>query len=177
MIWTLDGQGPEIHPTAWIAPNAQVIGKVRLGPRDSVWFGSVLRGDNEWIEVGEESNVQELSVLHTDWGYPLTIGARCTIGHKAMVHGCTIGDQSLVGMSATILNGAVIGPECLVGAAALVTEGKRFEARSLIVGAPARATRSLDDAAVERLRISAELYAANAARFARGLSPAVPDRA
>ena len=175
MIWTLDGQGPEIHPTAWIAPDAQVVGKVRIGPRASVWFGAVLRGDNEWIEVGEGSNVQELSVLHTDWGFPLTIGARCTIGHKAMVHGCTIGDQSLVGMSATILNGAMIGRESLVGAAALVTEGKRFEDRSLVVGAPAKAVRSLDDAAVERLRLSAEHYAANAARFAQGLSPADRD--
>ena len=176
MIWTLEGQGPEIHPTAWIAPDAQVIGKVRIGPGASVWFGAVLRGDNEWIEVGEGSNVQEHSVLHTDWGYPLTIGARCTIGHKAMVHGCTIGDQTLVGMSATILNGAVIGRECLIGAAALVTEGKRFEDRSLIVGAPANPVRSLDDAAVERLRLSAEHYAANAVRFARGLSPADPVR-
>ena len=176
MIWTLDGQGPEIHPTAWIAPDAQVIGKVRIGPNASVWFGAVLRGDNEWIELGEGSNVQELSVLHTDWGYPLTIGARCTIGHKAMIHGCTIGNQTLVGMSATILNGAVIGRESLVGAAALVTEGKRFDDRSLIVGAPAKVTRSLDDAAVQRLRLSAEHYAANAARFSQGLSPADPDR-
>ncbi|EYD73534.1 carbonic anhydrase, family 3 [Rubellimicrobium mesophilum DSM 19309] len=176
MIWALEGQGPEIHPTAWIAPDAQIIGKVRIGARASVWFGAVLRGDNEWIELGEGTNVQELSVLHTDWGFPLSIGARCTIGHKAMVHGCTIGDQSLVGMSATILNGAVIGRESLVGAAALVTEGKRFEERSLIVGAPAKAVRGLDDAAVERLRLSAEHYAANAARFAAGLSPADPAR-
>jgi carbonic anhydrase/acetyltransferase-like protein (isoleucine patch superfamily) len=176
VIWTLDGEGPEIHPTAWIAPDAQVMGRVRVGPRASVWFGAVLRGDNEWIEVGEGTNIQELSVLHTDWGYPLTIGARCTIGHKAMVHGCTIGDQSLIGMSATILNGAEIGRESLVGAAALVTEGRRFEDRSLIVGAPAKAVRRLDDAAVERLRLSAEHYAANAARFAQGLSPADPDR-
>ena len=176
MIWTLDGDGPEIHPTAWIAPDAQVVGRVRIGPRASVWFGAVLRGDNEWIEVGEGTNIQELCVLHTDWGYPLTIGTGCTIGHKAMVHGCTVGDHSLIGMSATILNGAVIGRESLVGAGALVTEGKAFEDRSLIVGAPAKAVRSLDGTAVERLRKSAEHYAENAARFARGLSPADPDR-
>lgn len=170
MIWELEGQGPEIHPTAWIAPDAQVIGRVRIGPHASVWFGAVLRGDNEWIEVGEGSNVQELSCLHTDWGYPLTIGARCTIGHKAMLHGCTIGDQSLVGMSATVLNGARIGTESLVGAASLVTEGKEFAPRHLIVGVPARAVRPLDDEAVERLRLSAEHYARNAERFAGGLS-------
>jgi carbonic anhydrase/acetyltransferase-like protein (isoleucine patch superfamily) len=175
MIWTLDGEGPEIHPTAWVAPDAQVIGRVRIGPRASIWFGAVLRGDNEWIEVGEGTNIQELSVLHTDWGYPLTIGAGCTIGHKAMVHGCTIGDHSLIGMSATLLNGAVIGRECLVGAGALVTEGKVFENRSLVMGAPAKAVRSLDDAAAERLHRSAKHYAENAARFARGLSPAEPD--
>jgi carbonic anhydrase/acetyltransferase-like protein (isoleucine patch superfamily) len=175
VIWSLDGEGPDIHPTAWIAPDAQVIGRVRIGPRASVWFGAVLRGDNEWIEVGEGTNIQELCVLHTDWGYPLTIGAGCTIGHKAMVHGCTIGDHSLVGMSATILNGAVIGRESLVGAGALVTEGKAFQDRSLIVGAPAKAIRSLDEAAAKRLHQSAEHYAENAARFARGLSPAGPD--
>lgn len=176
MIWALDGEEPEIHPTAWVAPDAQVIGRVRLGPGASVWFGAVLRGDNEWIEVGEGTNIQELSVLHTDWDFPLFIGAGCTIGHKAMVHGCTIGEGSLIGMSATLLNGAVIGRESLVGAGALVTEGKRFEDRSLVMGAPARAVRSLDDAAVERLKLSAKHYADNASRFAQGLSPAVPER-
>ncbi len=170
MIWSLDGQEPEIHPTAWVAPSAQVIGRVRLGPRASVWFGAVLRGDNEWIEVGEETNVQENAVGHTDWGYPLIVGPRCTIGHRAMLHGCTVGEQSLVGMGATVLNGAVIGAESLVGACALVTEGKRFEPRSLLVGSPARPQRTLDEAAVARLRQSAEGYAANAARFARGLA-------
>ena len=176
MIWTLDGEGPEIHPTAWIAPDAQVIGRVRIGPRASVWFGAVLRGDNEWIEVDEGTNIQELSMLHTDWDFPLRIGAGCTIGHKAMVHGCSIGDHSLIGMSATLLNGASIGRECLVGAGALVTEGKTFEDRSLIVGAPAKTARSLDDAAAERLHRSAEHYAENAARFAKGLSPVPPGR-
>lgn len=169
MIHAIDGQAPEIDPTAWIAPDAQVIGRVRIGPHASVWFGAVLRGDNEWIEVGEGTNVQELSVLHTDWGFPLTIGRDCTIGHKAVLHGCTLGDRVLVGMSAAILNGAIIADESLVGAGALVTEGKRFEPRSLLMGAPARAVRTLDDAAVERLRASAEGYAANARRFAAGL--------
>lgn len=171
MIWSLDGEGPEIHPTAWIAPDAQVIGRVRIGPRASVWFGAVLRGDNEWIEVGEGSNVQELCCLHTDWGYALSIGPDCTVGHRAMLHGCTIGEGSLIGMSATVLNGARIGPESLVGAGALITEGKAFEPRHLILGTPAKAMRELDDAAVERLRQSAIHYARNAERFARGLQP------
>lgn len=169
MIHALDGQAPEIDPTAWIAPGAQVIGRVRVGPHASVWFGAVLRGDNEWIEVGEGTNVQELSVLHTDWGFPLTVGRHCTVGHKAVLHGCTLGDRVLVGMSATILNGATIADESLVGAGALVTEGKSFEPRSLLMGAPARAVRTLDEAGVERLRASAEGYAANARRFAAGL--------
>ncbi len=171
MIWTLDGEGPEIHPTAWVAPDAQVIGRVRIGPRASVWFGAVLRGDNEWIEVGEDSNVQELCCLHTDWGFPLSIGPGCTIGHKAMLHGCAVGEGSLVGMSATVLNGARIGPESLVGAGSLVTEGKAFPPRSLVLGVPAKAVRDLDAPAVERLRQSADHYARNAERFARGLSP------
>lgn len=169
MILALDGEAPAVHETAWVAPTAQVIGRVRLGAHASVWFGAVLRGDNEWIEVGEGSNVQEMCVLHTDWGFPLRIGAQCTVGHKAVLHGCTLGDRVLVGMSATVLNGAGIGDESLVGAGALVTEGKRFEPRSLLMGAPARAVRRLDDAGVERLRRSAEAYSANARRFATGL--------
>ncbi|MBP1804299.1 gamma carbonic anhydrase family protein [Rubellimicrobium aerolatum] len=172
MIWTLDGEGPEIHPTAWIAPDAQVIGRVRIGPRASVWFGAVLRGDNEWIEVGEGTNIQDLSCLHSDWGFPLTVGAGCTIGHRAMLHGCAIGPNTLVGMSATVLNGARIERDSLVGAAALVTEGKAFEPRSLIVGSPARAVRSLDDAGVAALERSARGYAENAARFSTNLRPA-----
>lgn len=170
MIWSLEGQEPEIHPTAWIAPTAQVIGKVRIGPRASVWFGAVLRGDNEWIEVGEETNIQENVVGHTDWGHPLTIGPRCTIGHKAMLHGCVIDELCLVGMGATILNGAYLARESLVGAGALVTEGRRHEPRSLLIGSPARVMRTLDDAAVARLAESASSYAANAARFAAGLA-------
>lgn len=171
MIWTLEGEGPDIHPTAWIAPDAQIVGRVRIGPRASVWFGAVLRGDNEWIEIGEGSNVQELCCLHTDWGFPLTIGAGCTIGHKAMLHGCTVGEGSLIGMSATILNGASIGPRSLIGAGSLVTEGKTFVPESLILGVPAKVARGLDEAAIARLRGSADHYAQNAERFARGLAP------
>jgi carbonic anhydrase/acetyltransferase-like protein (isoleucine patch superfamily) len=169
MIYALDGQTPDIHPDAWIAPGAHVMGRVRIHAGASIWFGAVLRGDNEWIEVGEDTNVQENSVLHTDWGYPLTIGARCTIGHKAMLHGCVIADGSLVGMSATVLNGARIGAGCLIGAGALVTEGKVIADGSLVMGAPGRVVRGLDDAARAVLLASAAGYAANARRFRAGL--------
>jgi carbonic anhydrase/acetyltransferase-like protein (isoleucine patch superfamily) len=171
MIYALDGLAPDIHPTAWIAPTAVLIGRVIVGAGANIWFGAVLRGDNEPITIGEATNVQENCVLHTDMGYPLTLGDHCTIGHKAMLHGCTIGRGSLIGMSATVLNGARIGASCLVGAAALVTEGKEFAEGSLIMGAPARAVRSLDDAARERLMASARGYRANGARFAKGLEP------
>ena len=166
MIYALNGQAPEIDPTAWIAPNAQIIGKVRIKAGASVWFGAVIRGDNEWIEVGADSNVQENAVLHTDIGYPLTIGQGCTIGHQALLHGCTIGDFSLVGMTAAVMNGAVISENSLVGAGALVTEGKTFPPRSLLMGAPAKLVRELDDLAVEKLKTSARNYRANAQRFA-----------
>jgi carbonic anhydrase/acetyltransferase-like protein (isoleucine patch superfamily) len=169
MIYALDGQAPDIHPDAWIAPGAHVIGRVRIGAGASVWFGAVLRGDNEWITVGGDTNVQENAVLHTDMGYPLTIGARCTIGHKAMLHGCTIADGSLIGMAATVLNGAQIGAGCLIGAGALVTEGKVIADGSLVMGAPGRVVRSLDDAGRARLLASAAGYAANARRFRAGL--------
>ena len=169
MIYSLDGITPEIHPDAWIAPGAQIIGKVRIKAGASVWFGAVLRGDNEWIELGEGSNIQENSVLHTDLGYPLTIGAHCTIGHKALLHGCTIGDGALVGMNATVMNGAVIGAESLIGAGALVTEGKQFEAGSMILGAPAKFIRTLDAAARLKLLQSAHNYQENAKRFRLGM--------
>jgi carbonic anhydrase/acetyltransferase-like protein (isoleucine patch superfamily) len=171
MIYSLDGIMPQIHPDAWIAPTAVLIGRVVVEAGASIWFGAVLRGDNEEIRVGAGSNVQENSVLHTDMGYPLTIGANCTIGHKAMVHGCIIGDQTLIGMSATILNGAKIGSLCLVGAASLVTEGKDIPDGSLVMGSPAKVIRSLDDAAQARLLSSAESYQRNARRFAKGLTP------
>lgn len=174
MIWSLDGVAPEIHPDAWVAPGAQIIGRVILRAGASVWFGAALRGDNEVIEVGEGSNVQENSVLHTDMGFPLTIGADCTIGHKAMLHGCTIAEGSLIGMGATVLNGARIGSGTLVGACALVTEGKEIPGQSLVMGAPARVVRPLDAAGVARLRASAAGYRANAARFRAGMRPVDP---
>ncbi len=169
MIYGLDGVSPQIHPTAWIAPTAVLIGNVVIGAHASVWFGAVLRGDNEAIMVGEGSNVQENAVLHTDMGYPLTIAANCTVGHKAMLHGCTIGEGSLIGMSATLLNGARIGAGCLVGAASLVTEGKEMPEGALIMGIPAKVVAMLDDAARARLIRSAESYQSNAKRFAKGL--------
>jgi len=170
-LWKIDGIAPELPEdgTAWVAPSADLIGRVRLRAQASVWFGAVLRGDNEWIDIGERSNVQDMSVLHTDMGFPLTIGPDCTIGHKVTLHGCTIGAGTLIGMGATILNGAVIGANSLVGAGALITEGKTFPDNSLIVGAPAKAIRTLDEAAVARLKKSAEGYARNAARYAAGL--------
>jgi carbonic anhydrase/acetyltransferase-like protein (isoleucine patch superfamily) len=171
MIYALDGVAPEIDPEAWVAPGAHVIGRVRLAAGASVWFGATLRGDNEWIEVGEASNIQENSVLHTDMGYPLVIGARCTIGHKAMLHGCTIGEGSLIGMGATVLNGAKIGKGCLIGACALITEGKEIPDGSLVMGSPGKVVRVLDDEARARLLKSAAGYRANAARFRAGLKP------
>ena len=169
MIWQLDGITPDIDPTAWLAPGTHVIGRVRLGAATSVWFGATLRGDNEPVVVGDGTNIQENAVLHTDMGFPLTIGAGCTIGHKAMLHGCTIGDNSLIGMGATVLNGAVIGRDCLIGAGALVTEGKIIPDGSLVMGAPGRVVRPLDAAAIDRLRRSAHSYQQNARRFAAGL--------
>ncbi|KQQ72509.1 acetyltransferase [Rhizobium sp. Leaf321] len=153
----------------WIAPDANVIGKVELGEDVGIWFGVTLRGDNEPITVGARSNIQEGVMVHTDPAYPVVIGSDCTIGHHAIVHGCIIGDNSLVGMGATILNGARIGRNCLVGANALVTEGKDFPDNSLIVGSPAKAIRTLDDDAVERLRQSAARYVENWKRFSRDL--------
>jgi carbonic anhydrase/acetyltransferase-like protein (isoleucine patch superfamily) len=169
MIWQLDGLAPQIHHSVWVAPGAQVIGKVHLMADASVWFGATLRGDTEWITVGEGTNIQENSVLHTDLGYPLTIGAGCTIGHKAMLHGCSIGDNSLIGMGATVLNGAVIGQNCLIGAGALVTEGKVIPDGSLVMGAPGRVVRDLDAAGIARLSASALHYQENARRFRVGL--------
>jgi carbonic anhydrase/acetyltransferase-like protein (isoleucine patch superfamily) len=172
MIYTLDGIAPEIDPTAWIAPEAVLVGKVVVEAEANIWFGAMIRGDNEEIRVGAGSNVQENSVLHTDMGFPLVIGANCTIGHKAMLHGCTIGDGTLIGMGATILNGAKIGKGCLIGACALITEGKEIPDGSLVMGAPGKVVRMLDAAARDRLLLSAAGYRANARRFARGLGPA-----
>jgi len=169
MIYTLDGIAPEIAPDAWIAPDANLIGKVVIGAAASVWFGTTIRGDNEEIRLGDGSNIQENCVLHTDIGYPLVIGADCTIGHKAMLHGCTIGAGSLIGMGATVLNGAKIGRGCLIGANALVTEGKEIPDGSLVMGAPGRVVRQLDDEARDRLLWSAAHYRENAARYRAGL--------
>lgn len=169
MVLTLDGVLPKLGQNVWVADNARVIGRVSLGDQASVWFGAVVRGDNEPITIGARTNVQDNAVLHSDWDYPLTIGADCTIGHGAIVHGCTIGDGVLVGMGATILNGARIGDGCLIGAGALVTEGKEIPPGSLVVGSPAKVIRELDAAARAKLRLSAENYVKNAARFAKGL--------
>ncbi len=170
-LYSLDGTKPETPPEGawWLAPDAHVIGRVRLRSGVGVWFGAVLRGDNEWIEIGEDSNIQEGCVLHTDMGFPLTVGPRCTIGHRAILHGCTIGENSLVGMGATVLNGARIGRNSLVGANALVTEGKEFPDNSLIVGAPAKAVRTLDDKAAAGITASAQGYAQRWRQFAKGL--------
>ncbi|MFM2354510.1 MAG: hypothetical protein RLZZ528_246 [Pseudomonadota bacterium] len=171
MIWMLDNISPVIGRDVWVAPDANVIGKVVLEDEAGIWFGAQLRGDTEEIRVGRGSNVQENCVLHTDLGFPLTIGTDCTIGHKAMLHGCTIGDGSLIGMSATVLNGAVIGKGCLIGAGALVTEGKVIPDGSLVMGAPGKVVRELDDAALARLLRSAEHYREAAARMRAGLRP------
>ncbi|MDR7125332.1 gamma carbonic anhydrase family protein [Pseudotabrizicola sp. 4114] len=169
MIYALGDIAPVIDPTAWIAPDANVIGRIVLEAGSSVWFGVTLRGDNEVIHVGAGSNVQENCVLHTDMGHPLTIGANCTIGHKAMLHGCSIGEGSLIGMGATVLNGAKIGRGCLIGAGALITEGKEIPDFSLVMGSPGKVVRLLDTDAQAKLLRSAESYRANAARFRAGL--------
>lgn len=170
-IYSLDGIDPQIPAIGfhWIAPSAVLIGDVRIEEDVSIWFGAILRGDNEPISIGKGSNIQENSVLHTDMGYPLTIGTGCTIGHRAMLHGCTIGNNSLVGMGATILNGATIGNNCLIGAGALVTEGKIIPDNSLVVGMPAKVVRSLDEKSVQMLEASSIHYVENARRFAAGL--------
>ena len=168
-LYEIDGVAPELGEGAWAAPSADLIGDVRLGPRASVWFGAVIRADNTPILLGEESNFQDGAIGHSDPGAPLTIGARVTIGHQAILHGCTVEDEALIGMGARILNGAVITSQCIVGAGALVTEGKVFEPRSLIVGTPARAIRGLTDEQVALLRLSAAHYAEKAARYAAGL--------
>jgi carbonic anhydrase/acetyltransferase-like protein (isoleucine patch superfamily) len=168
-LYRLDDLAPTLAHGAWVAPSADLIGDVRLGARASVWFGAVIRADNTPILIGEESNLQDGAVGHSDPGAPLTIGARVTIGHQAVVHGCTIADDCLIGMGAQILNGAVLGPECLVGAGALITEGKTFAAGSLIVGAPARMVRLLTDEEKAAIRVSAAHYAQKAARYAVAL--------
>jgi carbonic anhydrase/acetyltransferase-like protein (isoleucine patch superfamily) len=170
-IYALDGQAPEFpgEGNYWVAETAVLIGRVRLKHDASVWWGAVLRGDNEWIELGERSQIQDNCTMHTDPGFPLTIGSNCVIGHDVILHGCTIGDESLVGMGAIMLNGAKIGKNCLVGAGAVVTEGKEFPDNSLIVGAPARVIRTLDEKAAAMIRGGADIYVRRWKEYARGL--------
>jgi carbonic anhydrase/acetyltransferase-like protein (isoleucine patch superfamily) len=170
-IYELDGQRPEFPEEGryWVADTAVLIGRVRLLRDASVWFGAVLRGDNEWIEVGERSQVQDNATLHTDPGFPLSIGSNCVIGHDVMLHGCTVGDNSLIGMGAILLNGARIGRNSLVGAGALVTEGKTFPDNVLIVGSPARVVRTLDDKAAAMIAGGADIYVKRWQRYAAGL--------
>jgi carbonic anhydrase/acetyltransferase-like protein (isoleucine patch superfamily) len=170
-IYELDGQRPEFPPDGryWVAETAVLIGRVRLKSDASVWFGAVLRGDNEWIEIGERSQVQDNATLHTDPGFPMVIGSDCVIGHKVMLHGCTIGNNSLIGMGAILLNGASIGKNSLVGAGALVTEGKSFPDNSVILGAPARAIRKMDEEATAMIAHGAEVYVKRWQQYAKTL--------
>lgn len=170
-IYELDGQAPETPADGnyFIAETATVIGRVRLLSSASVWFGAVLRGDNEWIEIGEHSNVQDNSTCHTDMGFPLTIGKNCTIGHNVILHGCTIEDGALVGMGSIIMNGARIGRASIVGAGSVITEGKQFPEHSLIIGSPARVVRTLDTAQVARMGGATKFYVGNGPRFNKGL--------
>ena len=169
-IYELDGKAPQLGPGAWVADSAQVIGEVELGANASVWYGTVIRGDTgELIRIGNNSNVQDLCVLHADFGQPLTLGDNVTVGHQVMLHGCTIGDGTLIGIQAVILNGAKIGRNCVVGAGAVVTEGKEFPDNTLIVGAPAKAVRPLTDMDFMRMKLGAALYVEKAAEFKSGL--------
>ena len=170
-IYELDGQRPEFPADGnyWIAETAVLIGRVRLKSFTSIWFGAVLRGDNEWIEIGERSQIQDNATLHTDPGFPMTIGRDCVIGHNVMLHGCVVGDNSLIGMSATLLNGSKVGNGSLVGAGALVTEGKEFPDNSLIVGSPARAIRTLDDKAHKMIAGGADVYVRRWQNYAKNL--------
>jgi len=170
-IYELDGQSPEFPADGqyYIAETAVLIGRVRLKGETSVWFGAVLRGDNEWIELGQRSQIQDNATLHTDPGFPLTIGHDCVIGHNVILHGCTIGDNSLIGMGAILLNGARIGNNSLVGAGSVVTEGKSFPDHSLIVGSPARVLRTLDEKGVEMIRAGADIYVRRWKKYAKEL--------
>ncbi len=170
-IYELGGQAPECPGEGqyYVADTAVLIGRVRIKAEVSIWFGAVLRGDNEWIEIGERSDVQDNCTLHTDPGFPITVGADTLIGHNVVLHGCIIGDNSLIGMGAIVLNGAKIGNNSLVGAGALVTEGKSFPDNSLIVGTPARAIRTLDQAAIDFIRAGADIYVRRGQRYRKGL--------
>ena len=169
-LYALAEKSPCVDDSAWIAPDANIIGNVILGKNTSVWFCTTLRGDNELIDIGAGSNIQESTVMHTDIGYPLTIGENCTIGHKVMLHGCKIGNNSLIGMGAIVLNGATIGDNCLIGAGALITENKVIPDGSLVMGSPGKIVRQLDAEAIQRLRNSALNYQENAKRFSNQLN-------
>lgn len=169
-IYALDGVTPQIAEDCWIAPDAVLIGNVRLLKGASIWFGAVLRGDNEWITVGEDSNVQDHSIVHADPGQPVTIGRGVTIGHRVIIHSASVGDHSLIGMGAILLNRARIGADTLVGAGALITEDKQFEDGKVILGAPAKAMRDLTAEQSAGIRNSAQIYVANARRYASGLN-------
>jgi carbonic anhydrase/acetyltransferase-like protein (isoleucine patch superfamily) len=170
-IYELNGASPEFPAEGeyWVAESASLIGRVRLKGQSSVWFGAVLRGDNEWIELGERSQIQDNATLHTDPGFPMVIGANCVIGHNVILHGCTIGDESLVGMGAIMMNGSRIGTNCIVGAGAVITEGKTFPDNSLVVGAPARVARTVDEKAREMIRGGADIYVRRSQEYAKGL--------
>ena len=168
-LYELDGVAPEVDPSAWIADSAQVMGRVTLAEDVSVWFGTVIRGDTESITIGRGSNIQDGTVMHADIGMPIVLGEHVTVGHKVMLHGCTIGDETLIGIGAVVLNGAKIGRNCLVGAGALVTEGKEFPDGSMILGSPAKAVRTLTPEQMQGLRLSARHYVQNARRFQTGL--------
>ena len=168
-VYQLDEHQPQIHSSAWVADSAQIMGAVTMGADASVWFGATVRGDTEHITIGEGANIQDGSVLHADHGMPLTVGKHVTVGHMVMLHGCTIGDESLIGIGAVVLNGAKIGRNCLVGAGSLVTEGKEFPDGSMIMGTPAKVVRQLTPEQIEGLRQSARHYIDNARRFQAGL--------
>ncbi len=171
-LFTLDGAAPDLPEEGryWIAPNAVVLGRVRLEPASSVWFNAVLRGDNELITVGENSNIQDGCVLHTDMGFPLTIGANCTVGHMAMLHGCTVGENTLIGIGSTVLNGTVIGRNCIIGANTLLAEGKVIPDNSLVMGAPGRVVRDVSDEQAEHIAGLARHYVENWQRYSTGLA-------
>ncbi|HUU25619.1 MAG TPA: gamma carbonic anhydrase family protein [Methyloceanibacter sp.] len=170
-IYELDGQAPEFPADGlyWVAETAIVVGKVRLHSDVSIWYGTVMRGDNEWIDIGARSQIQDNATLHTDPGFPLTVGQSCVIGHNVILHGCTIGDNTLIGMGTTILNGAKIGSNCLVGANALITEGKEFPDNAVILGAPAKAVREVDDKARAMIARGADVYVKRWKQYAAGL--------
>ncbi len=168
-LYEIDGAAPQLGPGAYVAESAQVIGRVVMGENASIWFGVVARGDSDTLTIGRNSNIQDLSMLHADAGVPLTIGENVTVGHQVVLHGCTVGDNSLIGIGAVVLNNARIGRNSIVGAGSVVTEGKEFPDNSLIIGSPAKVVRTLDEAAAARLRQNADHYVKNARRFAKGL--------